>query len=464
MRRAAIYAVGMLMLLSSAQAQTVMTREEAGAYASRAAVALNTSVHWLTTFDLPAGEEVADTEQDKIDAYALMGLNYEDIVSIVSFEQVAFHWLEDINYRYPCGEDGDILVNAFSGTVLARGSFPTGIMGPLSEEQAITIASRVINSFYGSVDHEWQISSSSESDGSVIVFFDAFKPSIYLQRGRRRAYIEFSPQGFIRRAYFYPLQDDIMPSITLEQAKQLVVNALEEAYTIGKETYFILIYMGTQKTKLPKVRFICLGKHPEAAMPDSFMLPGIPVHQSGEGLYFYYEDDFLQSVYVYAVLATVEIEGYGKIWTYYLVDANNGEVEGFGLTDIYFITYGSGSFSENKINKILGKIEVKSLILNNRQIRLQNTLFENNRVYIAQDYLSAFKVQLRDGKLYGRNGEICLTESELRQSKGKLYISLRRICEVAGIRLWWDKERKMPILRAEWLEPRRLLAQRQRQN
>lgn len=462
MMKAVIRTVGILMFLSSAQGQTVMTREEAGVYALRAAIALNTSVHWLNTSDLLTGEEVADTESDKIDFHALRGLNYEEIVSIDSSGYIFFRgWLREINYRYPCSGEGNILVNAFSGEVLARGKFPTEIVGSLNEEQAVMIASRIVNSFYRSIDHEWEITSSTRDDGSIIIFFNSFKPSIGLKRGRCYAYVEFSTQGFIYEAYFYPLRDDIIPSITLERAKQLVVNALEEAYATGKETYLIITHHGTRKLKLPKVRFVCLGKHPEAHdPPDPFsMLPAIPVHWTGEGLYFYYEDDFLQPKYVYAVLATVESELGGKFWTYYLVDAITSEVEGYGLTDIYFMLLGGSSVNEGKISKISGE-EVRFIVLNNQQVGLQNTLFDNNRVYIAQDYLPAFKVQMRDSKLYGRNGEIRLAKDELRRFKGKVYVPLRRVCEVSGIRLWWDNERKVPILRAEWLEPRKLLAQK----
>ena len=448
--------VGMLMILSFAHSQTVMTREEAAAYALRAANALNTSIRWLTTSELPAGEEVADEEDDKIDFYALQGLDYEDIVSINS--DVPYfrlrNWLRDVSYIYPADGDNILFVNAFSGEVLARGEFPVDITGPISEEQAVTIAMRIINSFYGSVDHEWRIGSCSNEKGEITVYFESFKPDIGLKIGRCYAFIRFDPQGYIYEAYFYPLSDDVIPLITFEQAKQLVVDALEEAYITGKETYHFFHHEGVQITKMPKVRFVCFGKHPDA-IPNDDIFPIFPE----EGLYLIEEDDFLQSVYIYAISVTIECsETNIKIWTYYGVNVETGEVLGLGLTDVHLYVYGSGNI--NNSNKISNKTEIKSIILNNRRINLEYVLFKNNRIYISQDYLSVFKIQLRDGKLYGRNGEICLAEGELHQIKSKVYVPLRRVCEVSGIRLWWDNERKVPILRAEWLEPKRLLAQR----
>ncbi len=476
-RQKAVCIIGMLLLLplvrTQIRAQTVMTREEAAVYALRAANALNTSIRWLTTSELPAGEEVADVENDKIDHYALQGLDYEDIVSIISSPWGYLRgWLKDVNYLYPAS-NGFIYVNAFSGEVFAQGEFPTGIMGPLSKEQAINIALEIVNSFYGRIDHEWKIGicpcsfcSCSYNLGEITVIFYSICANLK-NFGRRKAFVSFSSEGYVSEVYFYPLGDNIVPYITVDEAKQFIIDALEEAYASGKETYFIS--MG-QAIKLPKVRFVCFGKHPEAIDPDpdeSIVLALVhsDVFLGGEGIYFYDEDDFLQPKYIYAILTTIDIidkDYIIKTWTYYLVDIITGKVNGFGLDDIYFWVLGNGNISKDKKDKKdkINRFFEQCIILNNRKIRLINALFDKGRVYIAQDYLPVFKVQFQNNRLHGRNGEIYLIKDELRQIKGKIYIPLRRICEVSGIRLWWDNERKVPILRAEWLEPRKLLAQR----
>jgi len=462
--------LGIFTLLSSAQSQIVMTREEAGKYALRAAIALNTSVRWLTTSELPAGEEVADTEQDNIDAYALMGLDYEDIVSITTFAynlpiHPASHWLGNVYYRYPC-EHGQIWVNVFSGQVIAQGNFPTGVAESLTKEQAKLIASNIINTFYGKVDHEWDIKVSiNEESGHITVYFRSFKLSIGLKFGRRYSYIEFSSQGSVYIARFDTLPEIItLPKISIEQAKQIIVNAFEEAYTTGKETYLVILHTETQKEKLPQARFICFGKHPEAIDPkhiDSLLFLPTPgyIYDLGEGIYYYCEDDFLHPIYVYAIIATIEVLGY-KVWTYYLVNIDTGEIEeGFGLKDIILVFF-SGISIINKKQDLSEVKQIRSIYLNNEEIELKRIFFKNNRIYIAQDYLPVFKTELRDSMLYGRNGGIHLAPGELQWFKGKAFVALRRVCEVSGIRLWWDNLRKVPILQAEWLEPIKLVARR----
>lgn len=457
MKQIIFYIVLILSSLSmTIHSQTIMTREEAAQYALRAAKALNISVWWLSTSELPVGEEVYEDEIDKVDKYALMGVDYENIVSVTKrFPIGKSHFLDDINYYFPC-DYGYIIVNAFSGATYVIGKFPTNI-SELNEQQIISLASNIVNTFFGSIDHEWKIDISS-TDGFITVYFSSYKSSIGLKLGRRFAEIEFNRDGSISSAYFYPLPDNVMISITIEQAKQLLINELNS----DKEVYLITIQGNIIKQKLPKIRFVCFGIHPEAVNPsevDSLILPRIPAHFPGygEGLYFCEEDYFLQPKYVYAILVTIEfIEYTTKVWTYYLIDVNTGEIEGYGIKDIYLAFLGPGKISGLDIKKFRKEFE-KIFILNDKLIKINDIIFENNRIYVSQNYLSVFKTILLNNKLYGHNGVIYLKNTEIKKYKNKLYIPLYKICEVNGIRVYWDNNKKIPILRSEWLKYRKFL-------
>lgn len=443
----------------SSQELTIITREEASVYALRLADALNISIKWLHTSDLPTGEEIADVEDDKIDFYALQGLDYNDIVSINSTKSMYFSgWLKDVNYIFPSGY-GNILVNAYSREVLAIGDFPTNITGAFNEEKALNITYSIINSFYGNTDYEWRIRIEKIDDDEISTYFSSFK--FNLKCGRPYGSIWFSPKGSIYKIHLYHLDDNPVINITIDQAKQAIVDAINEI-SIGKREAYYITASGS-KFKLPKIYFVCFGKHPDVIIPENELNDLLKLwnFKFGEGIYFIDEDDFLQARYAYVIPTTIEIEDVGKVFTYYSVDTITGEVEGFGLTNIYFRYFGFSNLSDfNKINDIKCKTKIMCCILNDREIILQYVILKGNRVYISQDCLPVFKAQMRNNKLLGRNGEIQLTKDELQWLGNKVYVPLRRICEVSGIRLWWDNERKVPILRAEWLEPRKLLAQR----
>jgi hypothetical protein len=88
-------------------------------------------------------------------------------------------------------------------------------------------------------------------------------------------------------------------------------------------------------------------------------------------------------------------------------------------------------------------------------------ILQDGRIYISKDYIDNLGVVLEGNKLKGQRGEISIRDEKQLHYMGREYLPFRRICEVTGIRLWWDNEQKMPILRAEWLEPRKLLARQQ---
>jgi hypothetical protein len=100
------------------------------------------------------------------------------------------------------------------------------------------------------------------------------------------------------------------------------------------------------------------------------------------------------------------------------------------------------------------------LILNGKPINLGHSwILRDGRVYLWVGYLPLFKIEKQDGYSTVRGRQLQI-EDNLVWCDGKQYVVLRTVCNLTGIRLWWDNERKVPVLRAEWMEPRRLLAQR----
>ena len=92
-------------------------------------------------------------------------------------------------------------------------------------------------------------------------------------------------------------------------------------------------------------------------------------------------------------------------------------------------------------------------------------LLFKGRLYIAVEYAACFGIRWDEKirKLKGKYGEVIIKPSEqLKAYKqwqsyllhGRLYIPLRHICKVAGIRLEWNHKEKVPMLWAEWLKPK----------
>jgi len=80
-----------------------------------------------------------------------------------------------------------------------------------------------------------------------------------------------------------------------------------------------------------------------------------------------------------------------------------------------------------------------------------------NRLYIQSRFARSFGVDYQDGRLSGKMGVHRLNPWERLHRNGIEYIPLRDVCKVAGIRLHWDNQRKVPILHAEWLDVKRRL-------
>ncbi len=100
------------------------------------------------------------------------------------------------------------------------------------------------------------------------------------------------------------------------------------------------------------------------------------------------------------------------------------------------------------------------LILNGKPINLGHPwILRDGRVYLWVGYLSFFKIEKKNGHFTAKGRQLRLDDNFVWYD-GKQYVALRTVCNFSGIRLWWDNERKVPILRVEWMELRGLLAQK----
>ncbi len=173
------------------------------------------------------------------------------------------------------------------------------------------------------------------------------------------------------------------------------------------------------------------------------------------GLYVY-EDDLLEQHLVWSLIFTWTKDDGSLSCGWVRVDALTGNVKLFGDQSLDLL-----SKRQKRIQRKANVLERSELYLNGKCIDLETPMIcVNGRVFINADYSDNLGAQWDGGKLKGRYGKVQIGAMDRLYHFGKLYLPLRRICEVSGIRLWWDNEGKVPVLRAEWLESRKLLAQR----
>ncbi len=151
-------------------------------------------------------------------------------------------------------------------------------------------------------------------------------------------------------------------------------------------------------------------------------------------------------IFAYREIGSKEITG-GMV----MVDAHTGEVHWGYSTAIHL-----GMSAKPHSKDLEGAVE--GVVINGRAIYpFSKAFLVNGRVYVPVKWLSGLGVRWDGTKLVGRYMAQVVKDKLIR--KGQLYLPLRTICEVSGIRLWWDNRRKVPFLRVEWLEPKKLLSQ-----
>lgn len=222
-----------------------------------------------------------------------------------------------------------------------------------------------------------------------------------------------------------PVTISTTPAITKEQAKQAVRNYIAQ---FGYEV----------------VDWLPEGYHAGKIIGESALGRDAIV-----GL-FVVEGPFLEQYLMWVFIFTYRYSDQTSLGMV-MVNAHTGEVVP-GFSSAIHLANASKSRKTRERNDLI-------LIINGKLIYLYSrTILENGRIYIPSSWTYSLGVKLDGNKLISRRGTI-VVRNKLWRNK-QLYLPLRSICEVSGIRLWWDNERKVPVLRTEWLEPRKLLAQR----
>jgi len=123
-----------------------------------------------------------------------------------------------------------------------------------------------------------------------------------------------------------------------------------------------------------------------------------------------------------------------------IIDAHTGEV--------------LNNFSLALVSRCLRKslhqapLKIYSFLINDKEtIIVAPLLLQNGRIYIWEEYTDNLGVNWDRKRLTGANTSLCFSVGEWLIYKGRRYLPLRRLCEVAGIYLEWDNRRKQLHLR-----------------
>jgi hypothetical protein len=321
---------------------------------------------------------------------------------------------DDLNYIYWCG-GYMVAVNAYSGKVSVEGGISPQGESVLPEEQLRSIAQQFVQAFLGDKPWRWAGQSIPDNPDDLAYFTAfAFDPSSgaelldYVILTLDATTGELSSMIVYQRTVTIPTE----PLLTKDEARKLAESALKSSY--------------------PNSDLIA---HPE------------------EDLLLVFEDSAREQFLAWRFHFTViPATGGGFFEDFIMIDAHTGEV----LWEDVLAPMGM-NVSLQKRRGFGGK----RTILNGREMFFgQPLLLRNGRVYLWAGYLPFLGVELQGKQLVAKGKRLELSKTDLVLVDGKEYVALRTVCSTAGIRLWWDNQRKVPILRAEWLEPRRLLAQR----
>jgi hypothetical protein len=174
------------------------------------------------------------------------------------------------------------------------------------------------------------------------------------------------------------------------------------------------------------------------------------------GLYVY-EDELLEQHLVWSLIGTSKRDDGRLSCEWVMVDALTGTVKFFGEQGLNL----SLKLINKQVSRKVQRLELFRLSINGKLVDVwEPILCVNGRTFICADYCDNLGVEWVGDRLKGRCGEVRVGKWDTMQHHGRLYLPLRRICEVTGIRLWWDNERKVPILKVDWLDAKRMLEQR----
>jgi hypothetical protein len=422
-----------LLVLTIIVSAQIMTREEAAVIARVACDLIGLAgqpLIWQTTQELPTPVEISEYDYDLQDTLALMGYNPQPTLypfPLMKALDVSLTPYDDLNYIYWCG-DFMVAVNAYSGRVLMERQGESSKKDSiLPEDQLESIARQIAQAFLGNKPWKWVIRSIPDNPYDCADFTaSVFDPS----SGAKlldSVHISLTAAGELLTVEVYQREVTVStePLLTRDEAKELAESILRNLYP-----------------------------------SDSEFKPLPPE----EGVLTVFEDStreqFLAWVFGYEI--SFKVEDYLTVHSNIVwIDAHTGEVlyRDIGIMMNETILKKQHHFERTLIRGQYG-FKGNLLVFNRKPINLgQPWILRNGRVYLWIGYLPFFKIERQNSHFIVRERQLQLEDS-LVQYDGKQYVALRTICNLAGIRLWWDNERKVPILRAEWIEPRRLLAQK----
>jgi len=173
------------------------------------------------------------------------------------------------------------------------------------------------------------------------------------------------------------------------------------------------------------------------------------------GLYVY-EDELLEQHLVWSLICTSKWDDGRLSCEWVIVDALTGAVKFFGTQSLDL----SLKLIKRQVHRKAQRLELFKLSINGKLVDVWTPMLcVNGRIFICADYCDNLGTKWIGNKLKGQYGEVHLGRQDIMCYRNKLYLPLRSICKVSGIRLWWDNERKVPILRAEWVDSRKLISQ-----
>jgi hypothetical protein len=476
---------------------TIMTREQAAQIASQFVQVGNYpgTLHWLTTQDLPTKQEVDEGNFALIDQLAEQGFDW----SITKKKGIA-GWFGNggaykdtyiflVTFSQFPDKTTTITVNAWTGYCelepfreigetneqLGLGGFPIKTIDEL-RNIALNIAQQLLGP--GSYD-VLTVPYTPDKQQFLADYFWGFiifkiDPKTGAHLPQMVELFLNSRTGWLECGRFWkrPVNVSTVPNLSKDEAKKKATQALAQ--------------LGITVTGWLDDGFYGGQIFNKDAFPYNAVV----------GLYVI-EDDLLRQFLRWIFIFTYTDSSGQKRYDFISVDAHTGAVVFSANLSVELshqqvrkkqqeISSGKAKQKESEIRRMPNTLEeliqieedfwkkyririVPGMYINGEGVHLEEPmLLFNGRLYIEVGYAAnpecfGTRWDEKTKKLRGKYGEVVIKPSEQLKYheqwkqyllRGRLYIPLRRICEVAGIRLEWNHKEKVPMLWAEWLKPK----------